>query len=42
MFEEKGFSKARLKSCLLNSFFSWASLVHNEEHSFVRDIMCIP
>ena len=42
VFEEKGFSRTRLKSCLLNSFSSWASLVHDEEHSFVRDIMCIP
>ena len=42
MFEEKGFSRTRLKSRFLNSFSSWASLVHNEEHSFVRDIMCIP
>ena len=42
MFEEKGFSRTRLKPCLLKSFSSWASLVHDEEHSFVRNIMCIP
>ena len=42
MFEDKGFSRIRLKSCFLRSFSSWASLVHDVEHSFVRDILCIP
>ena len=41
MFEDKGFSRTRLKSCFLKSLSSWASLVHDVEHSFVRDILCI-
>ena len=42
MFEDEAFSKTRLKSCFLFSFSSWASLVHDVEHSFVRDIFSIP
>ena len=41
VFEDKGFSRTRLKSCFLKSLSSWASLVHDVEHSFVRDILCI-
>ena len=40
MFEDKAFSKT--KSCFLFSFSSWASLVHDVEHPFVRDILRIP
>ena len=42
MFEDEGFSRTRLKSYFLKSFSSWASLVHDVEQSFVRDILCIP
>ena len=42
MFEDEAFSKTRLKSCFLFSFSSWASLVHDVEHPFVRDILSIP
>ena len=42
MFEDEGFSRTRLKSCFLYSFSSWASLVQDVKHSFVRDILCIP
>ena len=42
MFEDEAFSRTILKSCFLFSFSSWASLVHDVEHSFVRDILCIP
>ena len=41
VFEDKAFSKTRLKSCFLFSFSSWASLVHDVEHPFVRDIFSI-
>ena len=41
MFEDEAFSKTRLKSCFLFSFSSWASLVHDVDHSFVRDIFSI-
>ena len=42
VFEDEAFSKTRLKSCFLFSFSSWASLVHDVEDSFVRDIFSIP
>ena len=42
VFEDEAFSKTRLKSCFLFSFPSWASLVHDVEHPFVRDIFSIP
>ena len=42
VFKDKAFSKTRLKSCFLLSLSSWASLVHKVEHSFVRDILCVP
>ena len=42
MFEDKAFSKTRVKSCFLFSFSSWASLVQDVEHPFVRDIFSIP
>ena len=37
MFEDEAFSKSRLKSCFLFTFSSWASLVLDVEHPFVRD-----
>ena len=42
VFEDEAFSRTRLKSCFLYSFSSWASLVHDMEHSFVRDICVFP
>ena len=42
VFEDKAFSKTKLKSCFLFSFSSWASLVHDVEHPFVRDVFSIP
>ena len=42
MFEDEAFSKTRLKSCFLFSFSSWVSLVHDVEHSFVRDFCVFP
>ena len=42
MFEDEAFSKSRLKSCFLFTFSSWASLVLDVEHAFVRDIFSIP
>ena len=41
MFEDEAFSKTRLKFCFLFFFSSWASLVHDVEHPFVRDIFNI-
>ena len=38
VFEDDGFSRTRLKKNLS----SWASLIHDVEHSFVRDVLCIP
>ena len=42
MFDDVAFSKAKLKSCFLFSFSSWASLLFEVEHPFVRDIFKIP
>ena len=42
MFDDEAFSKSGLKSCLLFSFSSWASLMFDVEHPFVRDIFSIP
>ena len=42
MFDDEAFSKSRLKSCFLFSFSSWASLVIDVDHPFVRDIFSIP
>ena len=42
VFDDEAFSKSRLKSCFLFSFSSWASLMFEVEHPFVRDIFNIP
>ena len=42
VFDDEAFSKSRLKSCLLFSFSSWASLMFDVEHPFVRNIFNIP
>ena len=42
VFEDECFSRTRLKSCFLRSISSWASLIQDVEHSFVRGILCIP
>ena len=42
MFDDEAFSKSRLKSCFLFSFSSWASLMFDVEHPFVRDISIFP
>ena len=41
VFKGEGFSGTRLKSSFLYSFFSWAILIHDVEHSFFIDILCI-
>ena len=42
VFEYEAFSKTRLKSYFLFSLSCWASLVHDVEHPYVRDILSIP
>ena len=42
MFDDEAFSKPILKSCFLFSFSSWASLMFEVEHPFIRDIFNIP
>ena len=42
MFDDEAFSKSRLKSSFLFSFSSWASLMIEVDHPFVRDIFNIP
>ena len=42
VFDDEAFSKSRLKSCFLFSFSSWASLMFDVEHPFVRNIFNIP
>ena len=42
VFDDEAFSKSRLKSCFLFSFSSWASLMSDVEHPFVRNIFNIP
>ena len=42
VFDDEAFSKSRLKSSFLFSFSSWASLMIEVDHPFVRDIFNIP
>ena len=42
VFDDEAFSKSRLKSYFLFSFSSWASLMFDVEHHFVRNIFNIP
>ena len=42
VFDDEVFSKSILKSSFLFSFSSWASLMFDVDHPFVRDIFNIP